>query len=353
MRYQVIVGLRPRRGGHVDRRRRVARRARHLRGQRAPSRRVCERPRDRASRRASRRRRRQHLVGAGGLGARAAQPGRDPADPGRRRAAHRHADVLRRSPSRARSAGSPTCPAFPTDNVFELVRAVRDPARAPPSPASARASAPSATSRAASTTACCWRPAPAGRCSSGRSSPASPGPRSHAGGVLGRRLLVRGADSPTGRSACSCSGWRRRRRGARRPAGRSALVSRLPDQPLAGPILQIGIFFTMFLPPASSLAARTGGSRVARVNPLTPILELARASSARSPATTWPRSRSPIARASAPCSAVCRRPQRLDPAWSWRPLHVLAACGGAGAGPLASVRPGGIPTPEEGKSITR
>lgn len=55
------------------------------------------------------------------------------------------------------------------------------------------------------------------------------------------------------------------------------LVYRVPDQ-RAGPILQIGIFFTTFLSTGNvPLVAQTGWvKQVARVNPLTNILELAR-----------------------------------------------------------------------------
>jgi ABC-2 type transport system permease protein len=55
------------------------------------------------------------------------------------------------------------------------------------------------------------------------------------------------------------------------------LVFRVPDQ-RSGPMLQIGIFFTMFLSTGNvPLAAQTGWVRhVARFNPLTNILELAR-----------------------------------------------------------------------------
>lgn len=55
------------------------------------------------------------------------------------------------------------------------------------------------------------------------------------------------------------------------------LVFRVPDQ-RAGPMLQIGIFATMFLSTGNvPLVAQTGWVRhVARVNPLTNILELAR-----------------------------------------------------------------------------
>jgi ABC-2 type transport system permease protein len=55
------------------------------------------------------------------------------------------------------------------------------------------------------------------------------------------------------------------------------LVFRLPDQ-RSGPILQIGIFFTTFLSTGNvPLAAQTGWVRhIARVNPLTNMLELAR-----------------------------------------------------------------------------
>lgn len=55
------------------------------------------------------------------------------------------------------------------------------------------------------------------------------------------------------------------------------LVYRVPDQ-RAGPMLQIGIFFAMFLSTGNvPIAAQTGWVRqIARVNPLTNILELAR-----------------------------------------------------------------------------
>jgi ABC-2 type transport system permease protein len=55
------------------------------------------------------------------------------------------------------------------------------------------------------------------------------------------------------------------------------LVFRVPDQ-RAGPILQIGIFFTTFLSTGNvPLAAQTGWvQHIARVNPLTNMLELAR-----------------------------------------------------------------------------
>jgi ABC-2 type transport system permease protein len=55
------------------------------------------------------------------------------------------------------------------------------------------------------------------------------------------------------------------------------LVFRVPDQ-RAGPILQIGIFFTTFLSTGNvPLAAQTGWVKhIARVNPLTNMLELAR-----------------------------------------------------------------------------
>jgi ABC-2 type transport system permease protein len=55
------------------------------------------------------------------------------------------------------------------------------------------------------------------------------------------------------------------------------LVFRVPDQ-RAGPLLQIGIFFTMFLSTGNvPLGAQTGWVRdVARVNPITNVLEMAR-----------------------------------------------------------------------------
>jgi ABC-type multidrug transport system permease subunit len=55
------------------------------------------------------------------------------------------------------------------------------------------------------------------------------------------------------------------------------LVYRVPDQ-RAGPILQIGIFFTMFLSTGNvPIADQIGWTKpIARINPLTPILELAR-----------------------------------------------------------------------------
>ncbi len=55
------------------------------------------------------------------------------------------------------------------------------------------------------------------------------------------------------------------------------LVYRVPDQ-RAGPMLQIGIFFAMFLSTGNvPLGAQTGWVKhVARYNPLTNILELAR-----------------------------------------------------------------------------
>ena len=61
------------------------------------------------------------------------------------------------------------------------------------------------------------------------------------------------------------------------PGWALGLVYRVPDQ-RAGPMLQIGIFATMFLSTGNvPLAAQTGWVRhVARVNPLTNILELAR-----------------------------------------------------------------------------
>jgi ABC-2 type transport system permease protein len=69
------------------------------------------------------------------------------------------------------------------------------------------------------------------------------------------------------------------------------VVFRLPDQ-RAGPILQIGVFFTTFLSTGNvPLAAQTGWVRhVARVNPLTDILQLARQGFLGDVAwrTTWP-----------------------------------------------------------------
>lgn len=69
------------------------------------------------------------------------------------------------------------------------------------------------------------------------------------------------------------------------------VVFRLPDQ-RAGPMLQIGIFFAMFLSTGNvPLAAQTGWVRhVARVNPLTNTLELARQGFLGDVhwATTWP-----------------------------------------------------------------
>ena len=55
------------------------------------------------------------------------------------------------------------------------------------------------------------------------------------------------------------------------------LVYRVPDQ-RAGPMLQVGIFFTMFLSTGNvPLVAQTGWVRhIAQYNPLTNILELAR-----------------------------------------------------------------------------
>jgi len=69
------------------------------------------------------------------------------------------------------------------------------------------------------------------------------------------------------------------------------LVFRIPDQ-RAGPILQIGIFFTTFLSTGNvPLVAQTGWVKhIARVNPLTNILELARQGYLGDVAwrTTWP-----------------------------------------------------------------
>jgi ABC-2 type transport system permease protein len=69
------------------------------------------------------------------------------------------------------------------------------------------------------------------------------------------------------------------------------LVYRLPDQ-RAGPILQIGIFFTTFLSTGNvPLADQIGWTRhLARVNPLTNMLELARQGFLGDVAwrTTWP-----------------------------------------------------------------
>lgn len=69
------------------------------------------------------------------------------------------------------------------------------------------------------------------------------------------------------------------------------LVFRVPDQ-RAGPILQIGIFFTTFLSTGNvPLVAQTGWVKhIARVNPLTNILELARQGYLGDVAwrTTWP-----------------------------------------------------------------
>lgn len=69
------------------------------------------------------------------------------------------------------------------------------------------------------------------------------------------------------------------------------LVYRVPDQ-RAGPMLQIGIFFAMFLSTGNvPLAVQTGWVKsIARVNPLTNILELARQGFLGDVAwrTTWP-----------------------------------------------------------------
>lgn len=69
------------------------------------------------------------------------------------------------------------------------------------------------------------------------------------------------------------------------------LVYRVPDQ-RAGPMLQIGIFFTMFLSTGNvPLVAQTGWVRhIARYNPLTNILELARQGFLGDVrwSTTWP-----------------------------------------------------------------
>ncbi len=69
------------------------------------------------------------------------------------------------------------------------------------------------------------------------------------------------------------------------------LVFRIPDQ-RAGPILQVGIFFTTFLSTGNvPLADQIGWSRhIARVNPLTNMLELSRQGFLGEVAwrTTWP-----------------------------------------------------------------
>ena len=193
---------------------------------------------------AVRRRRDAAVVGAGGAGAGAAQPGHDPADPRGRRAADRDADVLRhRVLGLVQLAGRPAV--VPHRQRPQLVRALRHPPGRRLRRLRHGLQHGARHRDRASTTGCCWRRARGSASSSGRRWPASCGPPSPpswccssascsapscSAGSLGLLALWVAA---LGMAVIS-TGWA------------LGVVYRIPDT-RAGPILQIGIFFTMFL----------------------------------------------------------------------------------------------------------